>query len=75
MSNAESPLIYQAFLLRCWQLSPSEADEPSRWRFVLREIAAEPQEYAFGTFVELSAFLQIDLQQKEDASRGVLPPK
>jgi len=72
MSDSDRPPSYQAFLLRCWQVSPATADEPSRWRFVLREIAAEPQELAFGTLTELIAFLQTSLQG-QSAIRGGSP--
>ena len=33
--------IYQSFLVRCWLLPSSMADEPQAWRFELRDVSAE----------------------------------
>ncbi len=57
MVNPVEPVIYHSYLLRCWQVSPGRDDEPSRWRFALREVAAEPVERDFATLDDLYDFL------------------
>lgn len=52
---------YQSFLLRCWCVSPAAGGDPARWRFVLRDVAAEPRERSFGTLQELNAYLLNEL--------------
>lgn len=60
--NSQTPP-YQSFLLRCWLVRPATGDEPAHWRFSLRPVAAEPQEYAFGTLDELVDSLTLSLEQ------------
>lgn len=49
---------YQSYLLRCWLLSPADDGVPARWRFLLREVAAEPTELIFRSAAELTDYLE-----------------
>ena len=55
--NAELP-VYQSYLLRCWLISPANEAEPARWRFALRDVAAEPTELVFVSAADLVDFLE-----------------
>jgi hypothetical protein len=59
--SAES---YQSFLLRCWQAPATVEGDPSVWRFVVRDISAEPTEHAFSSLEQLMAFVAAELQKK-----------
>ena len=63
MAQNSQTLSYQSFLLRCWLARPAVGDEPAQWRFSLRQVAAEPQEYAFGTLAELVDSLNLTLEE------------
>jgi hypothetical protein len=57
MLDTIEPVTYQSYLLRCWLVSAAAGERPARWRFVLRDVAAEPVERDFATLAELFAFL------------------
>lgn len=75
--------IYQSFLVRCWLLPPTTADEPVPWRFELHEVSAESQKYRFSDYEQLTTFVAARLtavathsrqgNDKEDDPKGSKP--
>lgn len=48
---------YQSYLIRCFLEKKGTSDTQPTWRFILQEIAAEPQEHGFGDFNDLAEHL------------------
>ena len=59
--SKEADQIYQSFLVRCWLIPPATTDEPSAWRFELRDVSAEFQKHRFSDFVQLKDFVSTKL--------------
>jgi len=57
------PPSYRAFMLRCWEVRRSQADEPVTWRFSLED-AHTGQKYGFADLEALLEFLTNDLAGK-----------
>ena len=56
---------YQSFLLRCWSMPSTSAEEPQIWRFALRDVSAEPTQRSFSSIEALMAYLSAELQQAD----------
>jgi hypothetical protein len=59
MARKMTPLPFQSYLLRCWQVQ-DEADPPV-WHFALRDVSAEPSQHSFSTLEQLLAYIAADL--------------
>ncbi len=70
MADTTESVTYQSYLLRCWQVSAAAGERPARWRFVLRDVAAEPVERDFATLEEMFAFLNDQTGDATGADTG-----
>jgi hypothetical protein len=60
---AIEPPSYRAFMLRCWEVRRSEADEPVTWRFSLED-AHTGQKYGFADIEAVLEFLSKELAEQ-----------
>jgi hypothetical protein len=57
------PPSYRAFMLRCWEVRRSQADDPVTWRFSLED-AHTGQKYGFADLEALLEFLKNELTEQ-----------
>lgn len=65
--NPKSGSAHRSFLLRCWREQGADQNGWWGWRFSVREVMEQPQEYVLSTPGELLDFLLVELGIK---SRG-----
>lgn len=54
--------LYHSFLVRCWLIPPTTADEAPVWRFELQDISAESKKHRFPNLDQLCAFTSEKLE-------------
>jgi hypothetical protein len=51
-------VVYQSFLLRCWQEQNTTAERWPVWRFMLQSVTETQEQHVFATFEQMVAFLR-----------------
>lgn len=66
--KTDTPRLYRAFLLRCWQEYGSALDTQPLWRFTLEEVGRPNSKRGFGSLEALITLLTAELQGSGNAS-------
>ena len=61
--QAQTEHIYHSFLVRCWLIPPTTADEIPAWRFELQEVSAESEKQRFSNLDQLCTFTSEKLEE------------
>jgi hypothetical protein len=69
MSLFDKPPRYRSYLLTFWEERSHNPDAPRVWRFSLQD-PHSGRRYGFGSMGEMIAFLQTELDNKQDKRPG-----